>query len=173
MTYLIKVKGDQEIMDVEDTRGARLLSAWQDYQRDKKRNNPIEINGWHGMVSDIRSIKYSPDVSAKKNTDLGDYIKEHAQIRKLTAKEKALRFGFVKLFHYTMTGKRLEDESMDFKKQVAELQLKFFTENPTRIHPDPIIFKGLYGDDKYNQTGFRVIQNVVRRDHSQQQWITA
>lgn len=175
MGYIVKVKNENDGMEVETSVGHKLVALWQEYHKNKKDGNiPIVIEqyGWHGLISDIRNIKFINDaVSKKPNTDFIDYVREHEQIRKQTPLYKSNRIGFAKLLHYSLTGKKLEDEPAEFLQKVIAQQLEFFSDskNKNRIHPEPIIFKGLYQNhNDLDKTAFDALSRVVSRDVAQQ-----
>jgi hypothetical protein len=171
MAYIIKIRGEEEGISVNDLQGQKLLLAWEEYHKTKK-NIPIEINGYHGTISDIRNILFEKNVKKVSDLEVNDYTKEHADIRKLPIKDKATRSGFLKLVHYTFTGKKLEDENIELKKKLVDVQIKFFTNNPKRIYPDLILFKEIYGDvHKYDVRSMYVLENLIRRDHRESTFV--
>lgn len=164
MGYIIKLKGKEADITVDDVHGQKLLLAWREFQ-ESRNNGPIDVKGFYGTLSDIKNIVFEKSYRKAEQDTEGDFKVEHKRIRELPPKEKALRSGFLKILHYAFTKKRLEDETVDFKKKLVDIQLKFFIDNPKRIHPDPILFKEIYGAiNKVDENAFRIIQHTIQRD---------
>lgn len=168
MSYQIKIRGENEGIEVDNDKGLKILGAWNSYLENKRDNNiAIQIGSFHGTVSDIKSIRKEADAKTVA-PEFEQYIREHTRVANMTPKEKASRGGFLKLMHFALTSKRLEDEAQEFKVKMVELALEFFKVNPNRIYPDPIVFKELYnGAERANKIAFSIMEHTIQRDSQQ------
>lgn len=163
--YLVKIKGEDYPREVSDESGARLLTMWIDFKnkpKSQQQDKVITVQNWTGSLSDIRNVEVRKEAKTQPDSNV-EYAAYHKMKRAWTPEQKAKETGLIKLLHYGVTRKKLEEETKEFQDKVYNLQLEFFKLNPKRIYPDPIIFRPLY---KGTETivGSKIVEIVVMRD---------
>ena len=161
-SYEIKLTGHNDLLLVEN--GDSLKSDWEAYKQKKKIDQPISIAGFTGMLSDIRYFRVAQGAQSNNNSAMQvskEYFDELHKIRKMDARERANRIGFFSLIFSGFNGNLPDNEEIGLAKEV---QKKFFTENPRRVHCDPLLFKEIIGGQKCHDAILRLVENVVRQD---------
>lgn len=175
MSYEIKIKGENDPVEAEDPMGRTILRSWESYTDGKEENQRIEVNGWFGRLSDIRSIRKRATVQDTSGGVLHDYLTEHTKLRNQTPEQKAGNVGLLKILHWACTDSNLEDADPNFKVDVYKRLLGFFRANPNRITFDLGLFKDLYDTrkivDSYHIRGLNVVGEQIHSDIVNQKFI--
>ncbi|MFA7290117.1 MAG: hypothetical protein WC055_14670 [Melioribacteraceae bacterium] len=166
--YIIKIKSRDLPLEVEDA--SNLKMSWVEYTNapfGKKINKALSIQNWTGTLSDIKSIELLKEGQSKTNNSFKDWLEMKRQKVNNTPQEKSRVGGFLRLFHYLVSGRKLENEPEEFMDTFNKITLDFFIENPKRIYPDLIIYKPLYKSSNIsimNMTGLEVLNHQINQD---------
>lgn len=167
--YEMRVAGFKDTLQVDD--GGMLKTKWEEYKTKKIKDELVEIKGWAGMLSDIKSFRNTQN-SNSENTyseqSENQYKKDLYAFRSMPVEKKAKRLGFFRLMYYGFTEKKSEEVLTNSGKPLEELaeaiQKKFFSENPKRMFCDPNLFKPLIKSEKCENAVMRIVENQIRQD---------
>lgn len=166
--YEIMIKGKINPIVVSFSSGQSIKQDWEKYKQGGE-NAVFETNDFSGTMSDIRYFcKKSPHQSQKINYQ--DYKEEYKKERNITLSQsperRAKNLGLFKIIYYAFTGC---NPSEDILQKATEIQKDFFTKNPKRMFPNPIIFKDIVKKNYTSQgmethsrlSALRLVENTV------------
>ena len=168
MNYDIKVRGFKDDVSTEDGEG--LKQKWEAFMLKRAQDELVEVGGWTGLLSDIRSMRKVASSASEKSVgreEEMEYRNNLTEIRKMNPEKRAKRLGLFRLMYWGFTGKRSEEviiKGRPVEELAIEAQAKFFKENPKRIFPDYDIFRHLIKSEKCNEAIIRIIDNQSRQD---------
>ena len=172
MAYTLKIKGKQESIVLDNSKGVLIKARWfQWIEGGKKRENDsvFETDAFTGLLSDIKSIEITKEVNIEKQDFRvmeSEYRKERAEFIKQPLEVKANDMKFFSLVWWALTGKN--GASDEIRNSVIDVQRKFFIENPNRAIPNPEVYKIIRNKtgNAIHKSMFSVIESIVREDVS-------
>lgn len=168
---------NQEPVFIEN--GAELMRLWQENQLPAR----MVIKNIAFYCADIRSItkmEDEPKVGTSIDSALQqkEYNEYRTSILSMPPEERGKRLMFANMLWNAYRLGSKQEMPEDIKEKIIERQVKFFQENPKRIHANPICYKDLVEwsvmgqkDDKFNHISgtlpviiMRSISEAVRTD---------
>lgn len=169
MAYEIRIRGHREAIIVEKN-AEKLRSDWEAYQINRI-DKVVEVENWVGRLSLIQDFQRvrSAEADKQSNADIihKEYMADRDKILGLTIEERASHMGFFRLVYWGFTGRRSEDIMVGDKpieEFAKNIQRKFFTENPKRLHCDPTAFRPIIKSEKCNEKLMANLETIVRQD---------
>ena len=172
MSHIIKIRGKQEPLVVDNKKGLQVKGLYFDYHEKKITNIPLSIHNWNGTISDIANIEQQKETSKSNQASQShtDYAKTHSNFVKLNSpKDKATKKKkYISLLHYIITKKKIEDESDEFKLDIFTKAINFYKDNPKRMFVDPMYLfeEGIYSKAalKATECGIGFVEKLIMAD---------
>ena len=143
--WSIKFKGSGKEIEVTKQQKESISTMWSAYFK-KKENSVFGIEGGQYQIADIKSIEKSRTSTQRMASGSNmiqeqnnEYMAERKRFLDLPVSEKVTgRKSYMGMFFMIMTGADMPDE---VAPEVKTILIDFYKANPTRMFPDPELFK--------------------------------
>jgi hypothetical protein len=167
--YTIKFKGGKEI-EVTKQQKEPISTLWSAYFR-KKQNSVFVVGGSEYQVAEIKAIEKARSSTQRMSNGSKqiedshrEYMVERKRFLSLPLDQKvSQRKSFMGMFFMVMTGVDMPEEVVPDVKRIL---LDFFKENPTRMFPNPELFRDIMF--KFETTQVKATDTRDQHDQAQQ-----
>lgn len=150
--------------------GEEIMKMWEENRLPAR----MVIRNMAFMCADIRSITKIEEerkvvMSKDELNSQKDYNKYRSSILAMSLEERAKRMTFANMLWNAYRLESKQEMPEEVQQQIIERQLKYFQENPKRIHANPICYKDLVEwtipgqkDDKFNHISKSLPRSIMR-----------
>lgn len=165
MKYKIKVKGYPDMLTLNN--GDAIRKQWEALQMKTGIDKPVNINGFIGMLSDIRSFLEVPNDAKPDGFKVVDreYEQDRVLVLSLPAKDRVRHktvLAYLK-FVVGVFGGSMEMIKPHWKQLEQDI-ISWYEQNTKRVYFNPTILKSILAGNKVHAHGLHIIEGVLKTD---------